>query len=534
LECYCTGVIVRTTIELPALKQQESNTTTVAAQTADQSVRSFSSLLASSKAAAEEKSATHGHAKGGSSQKSTTEEYPDASPDSKGIISCVGIPELPVTVPQLIVKTATPEEGTQISSRLNFPALTNAQQNPLPLSPGAADTTTETASDANEGDCTIPESGVTASAKGAQSSASVLSPGTSDSAGLRKELSMVSANGAAAVQPKSPTAAKSPGGEAASAVSKTPAIEPAIQSAVAETSSQINLNIPVTSMVGSVGNGSLASVALRPSKPGSTKSGVAPPVDPVAAGNKSGGYSASSKGAKTSEAATTANDDAQTVQPSTDNDRLQEDNSAQSVSAAPTQANFASHLAPTPMSPHDAIVQSRPNSIPANSDGNLARTSASATPSVAVVPQPLPTINTARLIQSMGQSEMRLGMRSEEFGNISIHTSTTRDLLSAQISVDNGDLAKVLAVHLPEIRTRLEGQQAGEVRIDMNSQGSQAGTSNGTSNQSQDESRGDNRGTGQTTTGVSSSKALSAQAVKSSEVIFSSNRGINERLDIRI
>jgi hypothetical protein len=527
-------VIVRTTIELPALKQQESNPT-VPPQMADQSARSFSSLLASSKAAAEANSATHGHAKVGSTQKSITdEERPDGSPDSKGIISCAGMPEPLVTMPQLLVKAVIPDEGTQISSGLNVPALTSAQQNPLPLSPGTADTIVETASDANEGDGTIRDSGATASAGGVQPSASVLSPETNDSASLRKELSLLTSNGVAAVQPKSPTAAKAPGGEGASTVSTMPAIELAIQSASAETSGQINFNIPVTSVVGSVGNGSLAAVALRPSKPGPTKSGALSAVDSVAAATKGVGSSASSKVGTTSDATTSTVNDAQTVQPSTDNDRHQLDNSVQNVGAAPTQSNFAGHLAPTPLSPQGAILETRPNSIPADSDRNLATTSESATPSVLVVPQPLPTINTARLIQSMGQSEMRLGMRSEEFGNISIHTSTTRDLLSAQISVDNGDLAKVLAVHLPEIRTRLEGQQSGEVRIDMTSQGSQAGTPNGASSQSQDESRGDRWPSGQMTTGIFSSKAVGNQAITGSAAILPSNSEMSARLDIRI
>jgi hypothetical protein len=104
----------------------------------------------------------------------------------------------------------------------------------------------------------------------------------------------------------------------------------------------------------------------------------------------------------------------------------------------------------------------------------------------------VPVINTAKLIQSMGQSEMRVGMRSNDFGNISISTSATRDLISAQISLDHGELARTLATHLPEMQARL-GNQAMDVRIDMNGQaaGQGAGTSPGMSNGSPDGSRGE-------------------------------------------
>ncbi|MGC2401885.1 MAG: hypothetical protein WA510_18965 [Acidobacteriaceae bacterium] len=84
--------------------------------------------------------------------------------------------------------------------------------------------------------------------------------------------------------------------------------------------------------------------------------------------------------------------------------------------------------------------------------------------------QALPTINSARLIQTMGQSEMRVGLHSSDFGNISISTSATRDMVSAQITLDHGELAKTLLAHLPEMQARLGADRPLEVRIDMNGQ----------------------------------------------------------------
>jgi hypothetical protein len=66
-------------------------------------------------------------------------------------------------------------------------------------------------------------------------------------------------------------------------------------------------------------------------------------------------------------------------------------------------------------------------------------------------------INTARLIQNMQDSELRVGIKSADFGNISISASAGRGTLSAQISLEHSDLAKEIAANIPEIRAALGG-----------------------------------------------------------------------------
>ena len=160
----------------------------------------------------------------------------------------------------------------------------------------------------------------------------------------------------------------------------------------------------------------------------------------------------------------------------------------QEQGSTPVQTSFANHIG-TPMehAPNGATgapLQSSPP-LPAH-----AKAQDNAPPAVLPSTPALPVINTARLIQNMGQSEMRVGMRSPEFGNISISTSATRDLVSAQISLEHSELARTLAVHLPEMQERLGNtHQAMNVRIDLNGQGT--GTSAGISNSSADGSRGD-------------------------------------------
>ena len=179
--------------------------------------------------------------------------------------------------------------------------------------------------------------------------------------------------------------------------------------------------------------------------------------------------------------------------------------------------------------------QAQNSAIPAGATAHTAKTPEIATPAPAVVPQALPVINTAKLIQSMGQSEMRVGMRSTEFGNISISTSSTRDLISAQISLDHGELARTLAAHLPEMQARLGGNQPMDVRIEMNgASAGQTGTAGGMYNGSADQSRGGRHQAGNTDSSSSGNRFAGQQLSPAVSPAATSDRGVNARLDIRV
>ena len=152
------------------------------------------------------------------------------------------------------------------------------------------------------------------------------------------------------------------------------------------------------------------------------------------------------------------------------------------------------------------------------------------------LPQVSPVINTAKLVQSMGQSEMRVGMRSTEFGNISISTSSTRDMISAQISLDHGELAKTLAASLPEMQTRLGTNQAMDVRINMNGTGTMngAGTSSSMSNGSADQSRGGRQQAGETSSNHSGYGVQEPHYSSGRTAATIGDARINARLDITV
>ncbi|MGO9339050.1 MAG: hypothetical protein ACLPY1_16270 [Terracidiphilus sp.] len=64
-------------------------------------------------------------------------------------------------------------------------------------------------------------------------------------------------------------------------------------------------------------------------------------------------------------------------------------------------------------------------------------------------------INTAKLMQSMGESAMHVGMRSSEFGDISIRTSITDQQMVTRISLDHSELSQAISAHVSTMQTKL-------------------------------------------------------------------------------
>jgi hypothetical protein len=145
-------------------------------------------------------------------------------------------------------------------------------------------------------------------------------------------------------------------------------------------------------------------------------------------------------------------------------------------------------------------------------------------------------MNTVRLIQALGQSEIRVGMRSSEFGNISISTSVTRDVISGQISVDHGELAKTIAAGLPEMQARLGGNQAVDFKIEMNGAGTAHGaeTSSGMPSGSADQSHGGRQQAGNSASGFSPGGFAERHSSVAAVASTTGDDRLNARLDIRV
>jgi hypothetical protein len=208
---------------------------------------------------------------------------------------------------------------------------------------------------------------------------------------------------------------------------------------------------------------------------------VAKPAATPVTDSKDAANSTISDATSPKERAGSPSDQTSSQETSPSGDQSQSGSGQQGQSPEPIPVSLASHTTAAIDHVQNSAIASTVQSAPtsAGAPGHSTKSPDTAAPVANSLPQAPPIINTAKLIQSIGQSEIRVGMRSNDFGNISISTSTTRDLISAQISLDHGELARTLAVHLPEMQAKFGGTQAMDVRIDMNGQGTSGGMSNG-------------------------------------------------------
>jgi hypothetical protein len=80
-------------------------------------------------------------------------------------------------------------------------------------------------------------------------------------------------------------------------------------------------------------------------------------------------------------------------------------------------------------------------------------------------------INTANVIQKMSETEMHVGMRSADFGEVSIRTLVSQQQMTAQISVDHGDLGKAISAHIPAMEAKLGGDFGLRAIVEVNQSG---------------------------------------------------------------
>jgi hypothetical protein len=135
-------------------------------------------------------------------------------------------------------------------------------------------------------------------------------------------------------------------------------------------------------------------------------------------------------------------------------------------------------------------------------------------------------INAAKLIQTMGETEMHVGMHSEEFGDISIRTSVSQQQMITQISLDHSDLSQAISAHVSTLQAKLGEEYGLRASIQINNQGAPLAGDQGSSSQSEQRSFG------------RSSRAKSvAPAVLSesgSSVVALTSAGSGHGLDIRV
>ncbi len=136
------------------------------------------------------------------------------------------------------------------------------------------------------------------------------------------------------------------------------------------------------------------------------------------------------------------------------------------------------------------------------------------------------SINTAKVIQSMGETEMHVGMHTEEFGDISIRTSISDQQMLAQISLDHSDLSQAISMQAPMVQARLEAEYGWNASIQINSQGAPLSGDSGNASQREQGSYGRSSGAKQI--------APVALAESNSTPMVMTGAGSGGGLDIRV
>ena len=134
-------------------------------------------------------------------------------------------------------------------------------------------------------------------------------------------------------------------------------------------------------------------------------------------------------------------------------------------------------------------------------------------------------ISDARLMQTLNESQMRIGLSSNAFGDISIRTSISGHQLVAQISLDHSELSQAMSAQVSSVQTKLGDEHGLHALIEINNHASSQPGDAGSSSQ---------RERGSPTAPLTSSSALVLEeegSGLSQETLL--NTANETRLDIR-
>ncbi len=156
---------------------------------------------------------------------------------------------------------------------------------------------------------------------------------------------------------------------------------------------------------------------------------------------------------------------------------------ATSTAASSSTASTTSTMAPHATSHQTSLPDSVRNdnggaSLPAGPSGTLSSDQLNS--GATTVPS---GINTARLIQSMSESEMCVGMHSVEFGEISVRASVSQQQMLAQISTEHVGLSAAISAHIPSIQEKFGNDYGLHASIQVNHGGASFSDERGKSSQ---------------------------------------------------
>jgi flagellar hook-length control protein FliK len=83
---------------------------------------------------------------------------------------------------------------------------------------------------------------------------------------------------------------------------------------------------------------------------------------------------------------------------------------------------------------------------------------------------PTSLVHSAKLVERVGEAELRLGIRAGEFGSVDVRTSMIRNQFTAEISTERGELGRAMAAELPSLHNRLAEQRVPVANITLQNQ----------------------------------------------------------------
>jgi hypothetical protein len=99
---------------------------------------------------------------------------------------------------------------------------------------------------------------------------------------------------------------------------------------------------------------------------------------------------------------------------------------------------------------------------------------------------PTSAISDAKLMQTMTESQMRIGLSSNAFGDISIRTSISGHQMVAQISLDHNELSQAISAQISTVQTKLNNEHGLQASIEINNHApSQSGDTGNSSRREQ-------------------------------------------------
>ena len=122
------------------------------------------------------------------------------------------------------------------------------------------------------------------------------------------------------------------------------------------------------------------------------------------------------------------------------------------------------------------------NHIPVTQNTAIAPETHEPAPEISVT-SPLGSVQTARLVQHLSDTELHVGIAAGEFGKIDIHTSVSESQISARIYVEHDDLKAALVGSLPQFHEKMSAEHRLDAQIELYNTGSNF--SNGSDRQQQ-------------------------------------------------